>query len=159
MITITVNSAGALAKFSPAGIPESVRRALRQVLPPLTIRLAAKVDEKLDALKSRTTLRTKPELVENPTALYGRVTVSAMAPSPSMLPAWLDAGTRPHEIAARNAGALFFYWEKLGTNAMFRKVNHPGFAGIFFKDAALADMQTEIVDTIGQAVREGASVG
>lgn len=158
MIEITVNSAGALAKFSPAGIPEAVRRALRRVLPQLTIALGRKVDEKLGALKSRTTLVTKPELVENPTAIYGRITVSAVSPSPSMLPSWLDTGTEAHVIAARNAGALFFFWERIGTNAMFKQVHHPGFKGIQFRDAAINEMRDEIVGTISQAVREGASV-
>jgi hypothetical protein len=158
MIEIKVNSSGALAKFSPAGIPEAVRRALRRVLPQLTIKLGAKVDDLLGSgLKSRTTLRTTPQLIENPTALYGRVTISAVAPSPSMLPAWLDTGTRPHVIAARNANALYFFWEKLGKNVSFRQVNHPGFAGIQYRDAAIASMSGEIVDTISQAVREGAA--
>ena len=157
MITVTVDSTKALARFSPAGIPEAVRRALRRALPDLTRRLGAAIDTRLDTgLKSRRTIENKVELVENPTALYGRVRTIASAPSPAMLPSWLNTGTAPHEIAARNVGALFFFWARLGKNVMFRKVNHPGFAGIQFAEGAWADMRGEVVDTISAAVKEGA---
>lgn len=35
-------------------------------------------------------------------------------------------GTRPHPIRARNARALSFYWPKLGGQAFFKSVQHPG---------------------------------
>jgi hypothetical protein len=159
MITVKVDATRALAKFSPAGIPEAVRRNLRRVLPDLTRKLSAAIDARLaSGLKSRRSLEDKVELVENPTAIFGRVRVIANAPSPAMLPAWLNTGTAPHEIAARNASALFFFWERLGMNVMFRRVMHPGFAGINYAEGALADMRGEIVDTIGQAGRQGAAV-
>lgn len=39
---------------------------------------------------------------------------------------YVEKGTRPHEIVARNAPALVFYWEKLGRWVSFRRVWHPG---------------------------------
>lgn len=35
-------------------------------------------------------------------------------------------GTRPHEIRPVRAGALAFFWEKVGRFVFFMKVNHPG---------------------------------
>jgi hypothetical protein len=156
MITVKVDATGALAKFSPAGIPDSVRRSLRTVIPDLTKRLGAAVESNLDSrLKTRRRLQVKKEMVENPSALYGRVTTIAN-PGPALLPLWLESGTQPHEIAAKNASALFFYWEKLGKNVAFKRVMHPGFAGVNYSSDAFAAMESEIVDSLTQAVRAGA---
>lgn len=157
MITVTVNAEQALAKFSPAGIPQAVRTNLRRVLPDLTRRLGTAVEAKLaSGLKSHATLEEKTELVENPTAIYGRVRTVANPPSPALLPQWLETGTAPHEIAARNSPALAFFWDKLGMNVLFRRVSHPGFAGIHYTEQAFAEMQDEIVTGLTEAVREGA---
>jgi hypothetical protein len=156
MITVQVDASRALAKFSRAGIPESVRRNLRAVIPDLTKRLGAAVDANLDArLKTRRRLTVKKEMVENPTALYGRVTTVAN-PGPALLPLWLEEGTRPHEIAAKNASALFFFWEKMGKNVAFQRVMHPGFPGVHFSRDAFQSMESEIVESLSQAVRAGA---
>jgi hypothetical protein len=37
-------------------------------------------------------------------------------------------GSRPHEIRARRAPYLVFFWEKVGHWVRFKKVNHPGTA-------------------------------
>lgn len=156
MITIQVEATKALAKFSPAGIPESVRRSLRAVIPDLTKRLGAQVDANLSSgLKTRRRLQVKKEMVENPKALYGRVTTVATSP-PALLPLWLESGTAPHEIAARNASALFFFWEKMGKNVAFRRVHHPGFVGIHYTQNAFDAMEDEIVAALNGAVRAGA---
>src|SRR5229473_3267099 len=157
MITVKVEATQALAKFSPAGIPESVRRNLRAMIPDLTKRLGAAVENNLNTgLKSRRRLQVKKEMVENPTALYGRVRTIATSP-PQLLPLWLEEGTKPNEIAARNASALFFFWEKMGKNVAFRRVMHPGFAGIHYMGNAFAAMEAEIVAGLTRAVREGAA--
>jgi hypothetical protein len=155
MITVQVEASQAIAKFSPAGIPESVRRNLRAVIPDLTKRLGAAVDANLTSgLKTRRRLQVKKEMVENPTALYGRVTTVATSP-PAMLPQWLETGTAAHEIAARNASALFFFWEKIGKNVAFQRVHHPGFAGIHYTQNAFDAMEAEIVAKLNGAVRAG----
>lgn len=159
MVEITVKvDAGqrVFARFSRAGIPESVRRNLRAMVPDLTKRLGAAVDANLDAgLKSRTGLQVKKEMVENPTALYGRVTTVAINGRPAMLPVWLEEGTAPHVIAAKNASALFFFWDKVGANVMFKSVNHPGFSGIRFMGNAFDAMQDDIKQGIQDAVARG----
>jgi hypothetical protein len=156
MITVKVDATKAIAKFSPAGIPESVRRNLRGVIPDITKRLGAAVDANLDArLKTRRRLTVRKEMVENPTALYGRVTTVAN-PGPVLLPLWLEEGTKPHEIAAKNASALFFFWEKIGKNVAFKRVMHPGFAGIHYSADAFKAMEAQIVSSLSQAVRAGA---
>jgi hypothetical protein len=156
MITVQVDATRALAKFSPDGIPESVRRNLRRAIPDLTKRLGAAIDSNLSTrLKTRRRLSVKNEMVENPTALYGRSSVVAN-PGPAMLPYWLERGTSPHEIIAKNASALFFFWEKLGRNVAFRRVMHPGFEGRFFARDAFAAMENEIVRSLTEAVRRGA---
>lgn len=45
-------------------------------------------------------------------------------------------GFAPHEIRARNAKALRFYWPKAGRVMYLKRVQHPGFAGKpFLRDA------------------------
>lgn len=154
-VQVKVDATRALAWFGPAGIPEGVRRNLRAIVPDLTKRLGAAVEANLNSgLKSRTRLVVKKEMVENPTALYGRVSTIANQP-PQLLPLWLEEGTKPHVIAARNASALFFFWEKIGMNVAFKSVNHPGFGGIFYMRNAFVSMETEIADKLSQAVRDG----
>lgn len=156
-VTINVDARAALIKFSPSGIPESVRRNLRTMLPDLTKRLGALVDSKLDSgLKTRRRLQTKKEIVESPTALYGRVSVVSTS-EPKLLPLWLDQGTKPHEIAAKNASALFFFWDKMGMNVAFRRVMHPGFAGIHFMQESFDEMRGEIVSGLTAAIKKGAA--
>lgn len=46
--------------------------------------------------------------------------------SPSPLGKWIQMGTRPHVIRARNARYLRFYWPKVGRVVYFKQVNHPG---------------------------------
>jgi hypothetical protein len=154
-VQVKVDATRALAWFGPAGIPEGVRKNLRATVPSLTKRLGTAVNANLDSgLKSRNRLQVKSEMVENPTSVYGRVTTIATSP-PQMLPRWLEEGTAPHLIAARNASALFFFWEKMGRNVSFRSVNHPGFKGIFYMKNAFDAMEPEIVAELSDAVRQG----
>lgn len=39
---------------------------------------------------------------------------------------WVDQGTKPHKIVAKNAPYLTFYWPKVGRVVHFKSVNHPG---------------------------------
>lgn len=39
---------------------------------------------------------------------------------------WVHEGANPHEIVARNARALVFFWPKAGKLVAFPRVNHPG---------------------------------
>lgn len=155
---ITIDAREALARFSRAGIPEGVRNQLRQTLPDVTRKLGALVDSKLSSqLKSRTNLQVKKELVENPQKIVGRVRVIWTGDSSkAMVPFWLDQGTRPHEIKAVNAKALYFYWEKIGAYFIGKKVMHPGFKGLDFMNQSLLEMEPEIVDVIRDAAVRGA---
>lgn len=154
MITVKVDSSRALAKFGPQGIPEAVRRSLRRIIPDLAKRLGAAVDANLTAgLKTRSSLTVKKEMVENPTALYGRVTtVSSKNP---LLPLWLESGTKAHDIVASGA-ALSFFWPKVGKQMFLKKVHHPGFAGINYSANAFTQMEGEIKAALTSAVRAGA---
>ena len=154
--TVTIDARAAIAKFSSAGIPESVRNRLRMVIPDLTKRLGRRVEEKLDTeLKSRRRLQVTKEMVENPTKIVGRVQTVATA-EPKLLPQWLETGTKAHPIIATNAGALFFYWPKLGRNVMFKSVWHPGFPGINYTQNAFREMEDEIFASMTSAVTAGA---
>jgi len=155
VITVKVEAQQAIAKFSPSGIPEDVRRNLRAVIPNLTKRLGAAVDANLSAgLKTRRSITVRKEMVENRSALYGRVvTVSSKLP---MLPLWLEEGTKAHDIVARNAKALYFYWDKAGGFVAFHSVHHPGFAGIHYSRDAFAEMEDEIVKKLDEADVAGA---
>jgi hypothetical protein len=39
---------------------------------------------------------------------------------------FVDQGTKPHPIHAKNAPYLVFYWPKVGRVVHFKSVNHPG---------------------------------
>lgn len=39
---------------------------------------------------------------------------------------FVEAGTKPHQIHARSAPYLVFYWPKVGRVVRFTRVNHPG---------------------------------
>lgn len=156
-LNVTIDAHQAIQKFSRAGIPEAVRNQLRQTLPDVTKRLGNLVDAKLSSqLKSRTRLETKKELVENPTKIVGRVRVVWTGDkSKAMVPFWLDQGTRPHEIRAIRAKALYFYWAKIGAFFIGPKVMHPGFAGLGFMQQSLLELEPEIVDVLADAARRG----
>src|SRR5258708_7144073 len=154
---ITIDAKQAYARFSKAGIPESVRNSLRRLIPDLTKKLGDVVERKLNTeLKSRRRLVVRKEMIENPQRLVGRVTIVATSP-PGMLPTWLESGTSPHVIAARSARSLYFYWDKIGGFANFKQVMHPGTKAYRFAENALEEMQAEIVDALSQAVKEGAA--
>ena len=58
------------------------------------------------------------------TVTPNRVTIDFVADAP-----YAEAvikGARPHVIRAKNKKALSFYWPKIGGQAIFRSVNHPG---------------------------------
>lgn len=53
---------------------------------------------------------------------------------------FVDGGTRPHTIRARNAPWLVFFWPRVGRVVAFKSVNHPGtrptgFAGVAYHQA------------------------
>jgi hypothetical protein len=154
--SITIDSREALARFAPTGIPEAVRNQLRRTLPDLTKRLGGVVDANLSrGLKSRNRIETKKEMVENPSMIIGRVRVVWTGDkSKAMVPFWLDQGTKPHPIVAKNKSNLYFYWEKIGAFFIGPKVMHPGFAGLQYMQAALLQMEPEIVDTISSAAKQ-----
>jgi hypothetical protein len=158
--TLTIDAKSALERFSRStGIPESVRNQLRRTLPDVTKKLGMVVDAKLTyGLKSRNNIDVKKELVENPTKIVGRVRVVWTGDkSKAMVPFWLDQGTRPHIIRAVRARNLYFFWEKIG--AFFRGpvVHHPGFAGLHYGEAALLEMEPEIVQVLRDAAVLGAN--
>jgi hypothetical protein len=39
---------------------------------------------------------------------------------------YVEEGTRPHEIRAKNAPFLVFFWPKVGRVVHFKRVQHPG---------------------------------
>lgn len=39
---------------------------------------------------------------------------------------FVDQGTKPHKIEAKNAPYLVFFWPKVGRIVHFKSVNHPG---------------------------------
>lgn len=155
-VTLKVDASKAIKKFSPEGVPESVRRSLRSMLPSIVRRVGDRVDQKLDdGLKSRNRLVVQKQIVENPKEIYGKVSVIANA-DPRMLPTWLEEGTRAHEIVAKNASALSFFWERIGKQAFFKRVQHPGYAGLHYMQTTLGEMRDEIARDLTQAVKEGA---
>jgi hypothetical protein len=159
MITVTVDARQALAKLSPGGLTASVRNNLRRVVPDLTKRLGSAAEYRLDTgLKSRRSITVTKTMTENTRGLYG--TVSAVTNTdrvPKFLPEILETGAEPHAIVARNAPALYFFWEKMGRFVSFKRVWHPGFEGIGYMEDAFASMEEEIRTSIESAVRAAAT--
>lgn len=150
-----VGNEDVFSRFGPSGIPVTVRNFLRPAIVGLTKRVGAQVDANLNAgLKSRRRLRVRTEMVENARELIGRVSVVATAP-PLMLPVWLESGTKAHKIEAKNAKALYFFWNRVGRNVFFKSVNHPGFVGIQYMQGAFEAMKGDIKSTIRKAVSDG----
>lgn len=99
---------------SPAG-PVSRHLLIRgERIKQAAIRLAPKVTGNLAAhiVKRMTRKGAEPQVlvgVENvPYAIF------------------VHEGTQPHEIVARNASVLSFYWPKVGAMVAFPRVMHPG---------------------------------
>lgn len=160
-VEVKVDARRALAKFSPAGIPEAVRSNLRRVIPGLTKQLGALVERKLEAgTKSRTRLTVKKEMVENQNEILGRVRTVWTGPvSKALVPLWLEEGTKPHVIEAKNASVLAFYWPKIAGMFFGPRVNHPGTQPIWYSRDSLAEMKGTIRTALTSAVREGAKNG
>ena len=51
---------------------------------------------------------------------------------------FVDQGTKPHKITAKNAPYLAFYWPKVGRLVHFKSVNHPGNKAYRFLEEGLA---------------------
>ncbi len=155
MITVKVDDRAAMARFGPSGIPESVRKNLRAIIPNLTKRLGALVDANLTGgLKTRRRLQVKSEMVENPSALYGRVRTISTS-EPFFLPNILETGAKAHIIRGINRPDKLLFFEIGGHLISKHEVNHPGFPGIHYAGNALAAMESEIINGITQAVRNG----
>jgi len=58
------------------------------------------------------------------TSSFRSVTWNVLSPMPYSM--FVEKGTRPHPIYARNAPFLVFFWPKVGRVVRFKKVNHPG---------------------------------
>jgi hypothetical protein len=123
--SITIDVSVANAKLG--GMPEQVRNNLRRTLPNLAKRLGAAVETNMGVLQSHNRLKVTKQLVENPQTIYARVAlVWTGEQSKALVPTYLEEGTRPHVIEARNARVLAFYWPKIGGWFFGPKVNHPG---------------------------------
>lgn len=150
-----------IANAKAQRLPEDVRANLRRVLPSIGKRLGAAVEASMAAkLQSHTRLKVSKLMVENPTSLYVKVTLEWTGEARKRLvPLWLEEGTKPHEIVARNAPVLAFFWPKI--NAMFfgPRVNHPGTKAYKIVEDAFNPMRPEIVAQIERAVRSAPGRG
>jgi hypothetical protein len=149
-VTIKVDNTRALAKFRR--LPVQVRDNLRRALPPLINQLAASVESKLGSdLKSRKTLTVTRELHDTTAnKIYGVVGLESPSAG-GLLPTYLEKGTVAHLI--KGNPVLAFYWDKIGRQAYFRSVQHPGTKPYEFMSRAFAEMREEIVAQIKEAAK------
>lgn len=154
-MVVTVSVEGkVLAKYEK--VPEQLRSRLRVMLPQLTRDVKAKVAAKLaPGALFKTTTRLLPalssQMVENKDEIYGRVFIDE-GKFPGVVAATLERGSKAHVIAAVNAPALVFFWEKLGRVVAFKSVNHPGFEGRSYMQSTLDEMQGEITGRLNRSV-------
>ena len=102
--------------------------ALRQDLNRQAVRIAQTVTADITNDLRRTAPVVTGDLYTSIQGRYqvstDRVTMDFTATAPYA--EYVVEGTRPHPIRARNARALSFYWPKLGGQAFFKSVQHPG---------------------------------
>jgi hypothetical protein len=154
-VTIKVDRGEIAAKFGRR-IPEAVRSNLRRMLPVVTRQVQERVwENELGLFKSAEHLMpaTKARMVENVQGIVGQVYVDP-ALFPPAAAASLESGSRPHEIAARSAGSLYFFWPRVGKYVFFQSVQHPGFEGRSYMQSALDVMAPQITETLRQAMIE-----
>lgn len=152
---ITLDVTGeAFVKFPK--MPENARKRMRSEIPILTKQLAERVRAKLQpGALFRTTTRLLPavksEMVENTNEIYGRVYIDQRL-FPNVVAHTLESGSKAHVIEAKNASALFFFWEKLGMNVAFKRVNHPGFSGRSYMESSLGELKESMTAKLRDAV-------
>lgn len=137
-------------------LDERARAQLRGQIPVLTKKLAERVRQKLQpGVLFKTTNRLLPavrsEMVENTTQVYGRVYIDQRK-FPNVVAHTLESGSRAHEIVAKNASALFFFWGKLGKNVAFRRVHHPGFSGRSYMESSLNELRGQFVAELRESM-------
>lgn len=57
-------------------------------------------------------------------------------------------GTSPHEIAAKTAPVLAFYWERVGAMAFYKSVHHPGTRPNDFRQPAIDEAAGDAEDLL-----------
>ena len=137
-------------------LPNALRAQLRHDLPDITREVKAAVAAKLSpGALFKTTNRLLPalssQMVENKDEIYGRVFIDANK-FPAVVANTLESGSRAHEIAARLAPALVFFWEKLGRVVAVRRVMHPGFPGRSYMKSTFDEQREHIAARIEQSV-------
>jgi len=69
---------------------------------------------------------------------------------------FVDGGTKPHKIAAKNVEFLRFYWPRVGKWVAFKSVNHPGTRPAAFRAAAIQRFGQTAPAVIEQAMADAA---
>jgi hypothetical protein len=102
--------------------------ALRKDLDRQMRRVGQEVAADMTAELRRTTPVITGDLYSSITSRYvvtpERVVIDFEADAPYAQ--YVIEGTRPHVIRATNRRSLSFYWPKIGGQAFFKSVNHPG---------------------------------
>jgi hypothetical protein len=145
-----------LAKYKK--LPDRLRSQLRGDLPDIVRDVRDAVAAKLaPGALFKTTTHLLPalssQMVENASEIYGRVYIDP-SKFPAVVAHTLESGSVAHEIAAVNAPALVFFWERLGRVVAFRRVWHPGFAGRSYMASTLAEQADMIKQRLNKSVLE-----
>lgn len=151
--TITINASAGRQRMDR--LPEDIRSNLRRVLPDLGRRLGAAVEANMASrLQSHNRLKVTKLMIENPQTIYVKVTLMWTGEATKQLvPLFLEEGTRPHRIEARNASVLAFFWPKIDAMFYGRYVNHPGNKPYRIFEDAYNVMLPQITAEISRAVR------
>jgi len=141
-------------------MPDAVRTALFSKSQELAGALAAKVGDNLSSQMLQSKTGRLKDSIQSSTVQNGDViTASVFAGGDVPYAAIQEYGgtTKAHVIEATSGKALAFNWQ--GKAAFFTRINHPGsvIPGHAYLRNALADMQDDIVEGMGEALREGMS--
>lgn len=152
-VEVKVDATRALAKMDR--IPVAVRDQLRSIIPDLTKQLGALVNAKIASeLASHKTLNVAQEMHENAQRIIGVVRLDANSPSPSLLPLWLEEGTKEHFVAPVRAKAL--HWTEGGQDFFSKGHWVRGIGPYKFLARSFNEMKDQIVTGIKNAVKTGA---
>jgi hypothetical protein len=132
-----------------------VRANLRAVMPKLGKQLGAKIEENMASrLNSANRLKVTKKMVENPRSITTTVSLDWTGEaSKKLVPTYLEKGTKAHEIVAKHASVLAFYWPKINGWFFGPKVNHPGTKPYNLVADAWASQKDAIQAALTEAVR------
>ena len=140
----------------PSDLDSRFRIALEQKFSQLSQMLYDKVIENLSGKILRQKTGQLLESIRQETDVGSDPMMTIIGPEPATPKAWAleEGGTKSYIIVPVRAGALHFYWEKIGQEVWFPAVNHPPSQKFGYLSNALAEMHEPFVEGMRETAQE-----